>query len=125
VFSLRTATAAHVIRQVHCKVTGVVTRAIDQAGSAASQERQPDHVQSRRNDSALVADATLVVENRQVDPRMVRPARTSSRSLSRRVFEGLNPFEFDLRTFSVLQGAVPGLTTTPLPDGVSNPVGTP
>ena len=70
------------------EVAGVVLRAVDEARLAAAQERaaRSRTGRARRDDAAVVAELALAVEDRHVEPRVVRPepGRPDDRARSRR-----------------------------------------
>src|SRR4051812_42047400 len=56
--------------QVPC----VVANAVDQAGLAPPEERHAHQIQSGRfNDTSIVADTTLVIEDRYMQPGVIGP----------------------------------------------------
>src|SRR6188474_2544557 len=58
--------------QVGGKVRGIVSGAIDEGGFASAHERQAHDVHPRRrHDTAVVADASLAIEHRNIEPRIV------------------------------------------------------
>src|SRR5215472_14042113 len=55
------------------QLAGVVAGAVDERGLAPPQELQPHDIQAGRdNDTAVMANPSLAIENRYVQPRIVR-----------------------------------------------------
>ena len=56
-----------------CNITNVVLDAMDKARFASAQHRQAEHIQARRiDDTAIMAQATLAIGHRHVEPAVVR-----------------------------------------------------
>ena len=56
------------------EIARVVAGAVDQCGLAAAQELHPHQVHAgRADDPAVMTDVALAVENRQLQPGIVRP----------------------------------------------------
>ena len=58
--------------EMACQVARIVLRPMDETRLAATQECQPDAVESRGHHTSIVAQPALAIEHRKMEPRMVR-----------------------------------------------------
>jgi hypothetical protein len=66
-------TLVQITQQMRTQVSGIVTGAVDKTRLSASKERHAHQVHARGiDDTAIVADTALAVEDRHVQPRVVR-----------------------------------------------------